>query len=167
MSNKYRDLELSSLELAAIQTDIDRLKSGTWGSEQEMKAALRSPGYHVDGAIGQLYRHEWEAKTQRTLNTGVTIGNNRVVNKDGDHPRVAVKRNGATGTPEFAEGKAGFNTDFSDPQRRTRTRRHRRSLQQKPGGGSEARISRAPTCRTSRRFLVSSTLKKSVQGCSD
>src|SRR5436309_12981525 len=84
--NRYRDHELTPIEVAAIQNEIDRLNQGVWTSETERNASLRSPGYHTEGPIGRLFQHAWEQKCIRTQEAGYSLlGNNRVVDNHGDH----------------------------------------------------------------------------------
>src|SRR5262249_1684152 len=80
-------------EEAAIQAQIDRMQEGMWSSEVDMKSALRARGYHVDGPLGELYRHVWQMKSERTQQVFDISGNNRVIDPNKDSFKAVARRN--------------------------------------------------------------------------
>src|SRR5438093_984796 len=73
MSNHYRDKRLTAEEELVLQHMIDRMQTGTWTSQTEMNAAMRHFGSFTDGPMGDMYRHAWHQKGERTQATGVSI----------------------------------------------------------------------------------------------
>src|SRR5213594_3898105 len=49
------------------------MQTGTWTSQTEMNAAMRHFGSFTDGPMGDMYRHAWHQKGERTQATGVSI----------------------------------------------------------------------------------------------
>jgi hypothetical protein len=91
-NNRYRDVELSPIEVAAVQNEIDRLNNGIWDSEVSMKSALRSPGYSVQGPLGEAFRAAWDNKGSRTIAAGYNIGGkNRVIDRNGNARKATAR----------------------------------------------------------------------------
>ncbi len=78
MRKRLEMSDLTPTDIAAHAHIEQHLKQGVWTSQTEMNAALRNPLYHMEGELGRLYRHEWEAKGTRTQQSGVSIiGDNK------------------------------------------------------------------------------------------
>src|SRR5438105_2667209 len=95
--NRYRDRELTPIEIAAIERDLEKLNEGIFSSETEIRAAISKPGYFAEGPMGRLYRNAFEQKAARTQEAGFRIeGDNKASNI---YPATA-QRAGAVRNPD-------------------------------------------------------------------
>src|SRR5687767_1891134 len=85
--------DLSPTERAAIELHVESLKSGIFGSQAELRTAVRHPAQHLEGPLGDFARALFDSKAERTQTEFDISGNNRVLNNSNNHKSAAAVKN--------------------------------------------------------------------------
>ena len=132
------------IDFAVIDAYIrDHFQDGsTYGSTVEKQRDFAHPAYKLSNATGELFRELVGQKITRTLQSGRTFGNTRVIDPNGNHVTAGATKNADgsidAGVTQYDAPNGTLNPSAATAGTPTRLP----MLQQLPGGTQQVTIRR-------------------------